>query len=351
MRKIATFLILSATLISAQTLTNTQKSAPYESETCCIAEIDVYSNATAHLLLKEDFDALEKQAENERATKARFKGGVWRLRTFYKGLEQPLYGDAASDVQWKEHLTRLKKWSDTHPESIAARVALAHSYLNYGWKARGTGYSNTVSQEGWDGFADGGKKASQILMEAAKLKQKDPDFFYAVVRVAQVQGWDPEVARAAVDREIDLEPGYYYPYRMYAMYMLPKWYGEPGDSERFATQVADKIGGKLGDAMYAEMATSLYCGCASDSEVHMSFDRIVRGVNANEELHGTSLEKLNKLAYIAAVSVHSASVAKQVFDRLGDNWDRDTWRKKKELYDAYRRWADAETARLTATKK
>jgi hypothetical protein len=101
--------------------------------------------------------------------------------------------------------------------------------------------------------------------------------------------------------------------------------------------------------MYAEIASRLYCGCGGDSDVHMSFERIVRGTDSNEELNGTSLEKLNKLAYIAAASMQNAPVAKQVFDRLGDNWDRETWRKK-DIYDMYRRWSDGEMTRRTATK-
>jgi hypothetical protein len=322
------FLLLS---LFGSTLTAQQSSpASTPSAACCVAEIEAYSGVAGELLRKGDYVALEQQAARDLSTKARFPGGVWKLHAFYSGLKEP------TDGNWEAHLQRLRTWKAAKPTSVTARVALAEAYLGYGWEARGDTYADKVSEEGWKKLDERSRAALQELKDTAELNPQDPHYFESLLGVAQVRGWDAEMARRIVDRAMKVEPSYYYTYRMYAMYMLPKWYGEPGDSERFAEEIADQIGGKVGDAMYAEIAPALYCQCKSDTEVHMSMDRIVRGYAADEELYGVSLEKINKLAYIA-VSTKSLDVAKKAFDRLGNNWDTETWRRK-DRYDAYKAW-------------
>jgi hypothetical protein len=108
-----------------------------------------YQSEIAADLVQKDFDQLDKVAREARATKARFSGGVWKLFTFYEALSDPIVGDEATDADWTLHIENLKAWSAAHPQSAAARIALAETYIKFSYKARGSGYASTVSESGW----------------------------------------------------------------------------------------------------------------------------------------------------------------------------------------------------------
>jgi hypothetical protein len=55
-----------------------------------------------------------------------------------------------------------------------------------------------------------------------------------------------------VDQALAAEPGYYYFAVAEANYLLPKWYGKPGDTEQFAARAADQVGGADGDEATAQ---------------------------------------------------------------------------------------------------
>lgn len=313
---------------------------------CCASEIHTYSHQIGQLLTQGKYAELDAIAHDLRVNKTRFPGGVWKLHAFYEGVSEPYFGEYASDKEWAEHLQRLDAWLKAQPKSVTAHIAFANGYMSFGWHARGGGYSDSVSDRGSKLFAGMAEISRNTLLEADKLDEKCPEWFNAMLRVAQAQGWDLQEARALVAGSMKLEPSYYYSYRAFAMIAMPKWYGEEGASERFAEEVANELGGKLGDAMYAEIAPTLYCLCPGEPVGKMNFQRIVRGYAADESLYGVSFEKINKLAYIAVAAGEQAE-AKKAFDRLGEHWDRETWRKK-DKYDQARRWANGEGALSSA---
>lgn len=101
-----------------------------------------YTDAVRALLAKEDFEKLDTIADAARVSKIRVPGGTWLLYHFYSGITSPFGGKNAADAAWENHITILKRWVEQRPQSITARVALAQAYVNYGWKARGTGYAD-----------------------------------------------------------------------------------------------------------------------------------------------------------------------------------------------------------------
>jgi hypothetical protein len=67
--------------------------------------------------------------------------------------------------------------------------------------------------------------------------------------VARGHSSDIEKAHALLLTAIEFEPGYYYYHHSYAEFILPKWNGEEGDSEKFAQESADRVGGAEGDIL------------------------------------------------------------------------------------------------------
>ena len=202
-----------------------------------------------------DLDTLAQQLQQQRS---RFEGGAWRLHVFFGTLSSP--GAAtATDAAWKAHIAKLEQWARSSPASPTPRIALAQTYLRFAWKARGHGYSSTVTPEGWALFQERVKSARSTLEQSAALAENSPHWYLQMLGVALDQQWDRAAFDALAERALAHEPGYHYFALAESNYLLPKWYGKLGDTERYAAQVADRIGGEEGDAVYFQIAAAINC--------------------------------------------------------------------------------------------
>ena len=143
--------------------------------------------------------------------------------------------------------------------------------------------------------------------------------------VALGKGWDVVKATALLQDAIAFEPDYYYFYRMHAFYLLPKWNGKEGDSEKFIAAAADRVGGQKGDILYFQVASYLLCHCSTDDLKAVSWPRMKKGFAALEQQDGISLQTLNEFAYLA-VRKRDVIVANDALVRIGDDWSEDPWR-------------------------
>jgi hypothetical protein len=73
------------------------------------------------------------------------------------------------------------------------------------------------------------------------------------------------------------------------------------------------------------------------SNKEMDWPRIQRGYQAITAQYGTTARLKNKLAWFA-YKFQDAAVARQQFELIGDQWDRDVWRDR-ERFDEARDWA------------
>jgi len=287
---------------------------------------DRYEAAIRELALQEKFEALDQIANEARSTRATFPGSFWKIHLIYAALKEPAGGMQASEADWTQQLGHLQHWKEQKPDSITARVALAWFYNSYGWKARGTGYADSVTQEGWGLLEERAHMARKILEEASTLPAKCPEWFLAMLAVARSEGWESAETNALFEKAAAFDSDYYYYHRTQADSLLPKWGGEEGDVAKFAWTIADRIGGKKGDLMYYQIGSFLNCACDNDRQLNqLSWPRLKQGYAALVELYGTSIFHLNKMAYMASMAGDD-DYAKGLFTQIGDNWDKDTWR-------------------------
>ncbi len=300
-----------------------------------IHDVSNYSKIITGLLRAEKFEQLDCVADSVRSHKEKFAGGMWKLHAIYSGLEKPPLH--ATQADWAAHMETLQRWVSTKPDSITARIALAESYVSYGWDARGEGYADTVSESGWKLLAERSAKAREVLEEASALSDKDPEWYVAMQQVAQGQSWEPDARQALLEQAIKFEPAYYYYYRLYADSILPKWGGEEGEVERFLQESADQVGGDAGDGLYFRVAATLFCGCQNDQQLKLSWPRIQKGFAAVEKQNGPSPENWNQLAHMAIV-FQDALVADKMFTKIGDQWSEDLWRASSS-FESAKQWA------------
>jgi Domain of unknown function (DUF4034) len=300
-----------------------------------------YARAIAQMLKDEKFAELDCLTDRARSGKERFPGGSWKVHELYSGLYQPVQYPVkhATQDDWNNLLQRLQKWVTGRPTSVTARVALARTYLLYAYDARGNGFANTVSDSGWKLFEERTAMAKGILDEASNLPTRCPEWYVDMLLVAQNQSWDKDRSRTLFDEAFKFEPGYYYNARVLAAYLLPKWGGEEGATEKFTQDVADRVGGEQGDALYFEVASADYviCGCGDNPK--MSWERIEKGFEASEKQYGVSMLNLNRLAYLATHFGRTYPiVADKVLTRIGEQWDEETWDTQQNFEDV-KKWA------------
>jgi hypothetical protein len=286
------------------------------------------------------WDELNSIASRLRSQRLRFQGGSWQLHVLYTILSTT-GSKTATDAAWGAQIAALQEWIRHNPSSPTPRIALADAYENFAWKARGGGLGDTVTPMGWKLFRQRIEKARVALVQAEIISRDDPEWYDAMLVVANAQSWRGDQAGALVDKALSREPGYYYVARDAAEFLLPKWNGIPGGTQRFAWKVADKIGGAEGDATYFFIAEYVLviqdCSCPGSHARGMSWPRIRKGYAAIERLYGTNDVELNAMASLA-VRAGDSQTAQQAFTKIGNNWNKDVWGSK-AIFDAERRMA------------
>lgn len=287
-------------------------------------------------LTEEKFDELDRMAEQYRREKPRFPGGGWFLRAFYGYLDV----NPQTDSQTIEHLAHLEHWMTQRPESITARIALADSLRSWAWMARGHGFADKVTEEGWRLYNERITKADAVLESPMKTSVRCPEWYFEMLKLGLDQGWEASRMKKILEQGIQLEPDYQYLYRQYAIFLLPKWFGKEGDAAAFAKSSADKVGGDAGDLLYYQIATALITRDNRDfAPLQMDWSRIQHGYKALSAKFGLNSTAKNQLAYFAC-RFKDWEVARQQFALVGDDWTRDVWGDRK-LFDQERDWLKA----------
>jgi hypothetical protein len=139
------------------------------------------------LLTAGQYDTLDSLARTHRASKECYADGLWKLKEVYAGL---VPAENSSETQWQARLTAIREWSKAKPASITARVALADTLVSYAWKARGSGYADTVTQNGWKLFEGRLAEAVQVLKDSKALKETCPRWWSIMLTTALASGVD-----------------------------------------------------------------------------------------------------------------------------------------------------------------
>jgi len=247
-----------------------------------------------------NYDKLDDLAGTFRSSKEGYASGGWKLNDIYAGLVPP---DKASEVDWQNRIAALQDWIDAKPDSITARVSLANVLVNFAWKARGSGWQNTVTDEGWRLFGNRLHQAMKVLNSAESLKAQCPYSWTVKMRAALGLQMDKDqfndMFHQAMIYESDYEPSYV----QRAVYLMPRWYGGEGELETDLAKSADQMGGDDGDMLYAQVVWGIHARASSPNvikENHFSWPRVDKGFAIIEERFPDSLAAKSERACLAA---------------------------------------------------
>lgn len=297
-----------------------------------ISEIEQHLN-------KEEFDELEKIADELTKGKSRFPGGDWKIDRFYEAI-QPSTGYKTVKVDWPERIAKLKKWTAQKPKSVYANIALGCAQIGNAWDIRGSGLVDTVSHKQMADFMEMLKQAETILNKISEKRKDCPHWYRDMQQVGLGLGYDLATMTKYFEEVTALEPLYWSAYEGHAVYLLPRWHGHPGDWEHFAEAASNKIGGAEGDILYSEIAWRISRYYDADQffkENNVNYIRIKKSLNLRGLKYGTSVRYLNAYCLLAG-GIGDKTTTKALMNRIGDQWEPDFWKEKK-YFDGYKKWA------------
>jgi len=292
------------------------------------------------LLEQQNFMRLDEMGDELNRTKARFPGGDWKSYRFIEALAGPVEGEKAPDEVWEHRLAVLRRWRAERPQSMTAAIALVDGSVNFGWKARGKGFADTVTPEGWRLLAQRMGPAEDILLDVARRTPKTLDWYRAMIDLGRIQGWDRARVDALFEDAVALDPHYLHVYSAMARYLMPRWQGEEGDWERFADKSAERLGGQEGSIVYGHIAwqiSKFYRGHDFFDQNAVSWPRVKQGFIDRETVYGTSVRNLNAFCLLAG-SAADRETTRKLLTRIGDQWDPAVWQEWK-YFEGYRKWA------------
>lgn len=319
----------------------------------------INSDEVHYLWNSRDFDQIEQLVARFRSEKTRYPSGEWQLGFFYDWLyERAGFMTAEEEVAFMKQIDR---WKTEYPDSITWRILLARSYYDRAWGHRGSGFVDTVSAEGWQGYHDYMEKAWDVLDEAASVKEVDPEYYSlrstltmeaprsnvsppqtfvgALIRIF-VPSLTTDRERGPFLRGVAVEPLYYPLYYARTRHLLPRWGGSQEDMLRFAERSADDTKELAGDTLYAVIASKVARWEGKEDYLAYEFDwpRIQRGYDDILKAYPESWWRLNQYCWLAACIYDDRTKAGELFERLDGSWDGDVW-DTWSRYAAFRDWA------------
>jgi hypothetical protein len=275
--------------------------------------------------VNRDFEHLEELANDYRQSRGTLPDGTWLLSELYNGLES---GEQEPESAWQARVNLLQQWTNARPQSITARVALANEMVSYAWKARGSGYINSVSTSEYRTFVERAQRTIMICEEAATLAEHCP--FTVVPRLIATRGISGRADKfygPLVDA-ITADPTVVSYYIEAVVYELPRWHGSSEHSaEMMLSRYADKLGGEEGDVLYARVAWAMQrSGMFSDAmkECHFSWAKVDKGFQALERRFPTALSVKSAHALLGGFA-GGRDVAKLLIDKLDGKVDEGVW--------------------------
>jgi hypothetical protein len=289
-------------------------------------EYNAYVSAVRKEWANNNYVWLEKQAKALRASKERLPGGEWKLHVLYRSIER-MVDTESSDEAWQEHIARVEEWRSQSPTSVMPRIVLAEVWRAYAFKVRGTDYARNVKPDSWAPFYERLHKTNEMLAEAFNLEERCPELYLTALQSALGQTHDRKVFEEVYEEGITIEPTYFYLYSAKTIYLLPQWYGEPGEWERFAEIAANRVGGEQGDIILFNIYTDRMANANLDfMNKHRAIaPRVLAGFRAIDRLYGSSPVTLNEACLISFFTDDQKAPA-ELMKRIGNEYDLSVWR-------------------------
>lgn len=278
------------------------------------------------ILAGEHFDQLEEMARLLRQHKCRHRDGGWQLEYFYEEMKKGC--DDITPSQQEVFKDLLERWKKAYPESVTPFIVQAKVHSTYGWDARGGGYADTVTDEGWRIFHKELGIAKDCLLKAEALNSNDPQFYATLVDVCNCTDNSSAELQAIFDKGAAIDVGYFPLYKSRAWTLTRRWGGRRGELEWFAKNALALTQEEYGHTMYALIAASL-ATCMGDEDFvadhFFDWEKVDKGSRELINAFPESSYYLNQYCLLTCLYQYQEQ-AKTLFNKIGRNPDQSVWR-------------------------
>jgi len=291
------------------------------------------------LLRMEKYKEIEEAIHYYISTTSRNINGEWNVVYFFKGLTN--VSSKSSIEKFKQSESRLDAWIGSETKSKHAKIAKALMLDAYAWKARGGGYSNTVSKEGWALFRNRLLEANELLKESRSLS--NPMWFYVQQKMATGLSMPKSDYYALIQEAAKLYPDFDQIYTTAAWFLLPRWHGEVGEWQRYRDEVvSNAVNDSRKDELYFLISrTALrFEGISKFKEQNVNWKKYQSGSEARDVSFPSQLSQF-QLCLMASIS-NDRNSAKRYFLRepesrtyKSSSWEKYTFKS----VDQWRSWA------------
>lgn len=234
----------------------------------------------------------------------------------------------------------MLRWQEAVPESPLPLIYLGKIEITRAWKDRGSGYADTVTEEGWKGFYLHLERATAHLQKATSLAPPDPETYAALLIVAKGQGWPKSEMMKLVRAGAAIDPDYYSLYTNALDYLAPKWGGSEAEQVDFIKQVSDDRGGREGDGLYAQLCKSYkdtvgWPGFFANSGA--DYPRLKAGYLFLREKSPENRHLLHIYAVFACLA-HDRPTAASLLNEIGDDFVQSYWLTP-AIFKQWQEWA------------
>jgi Domain of unknown function (DUF4034) len=200
-------------------------------------------------------------------------------------------------------LPEIQDWRSADPNSPGAALLEAAYWRNAAWTARGNGFANTVSPEGWRLFHERLQHALKTLTDSESYAARNPLWYTESLDANIGLGVSRQKQFALYERGIVAFPDYYPLHCQMAQGLLPKW----GGSNKAVADFIKSVTKRSAPATKAQMYTRLWW-CVDNSttldvnvfrDMGASWTRIKVGFESLNESYPGSLWNRSNYASFA----------------------------------------------------
>lgn len=278
----------------------------------------------AIMLQNKRYDVLEKHLLSLLRERNRNKDGQFLLNQAYHKLCDVL----ETQNSYATRIFQLKTWLTQRNPSHFANACLGIIHIRYAWYARGSGFANTITDEGGRLFKERLLIAKEYLEKAYSLDQSDPHVPANLITVAMGLSLERNEMEKQFQRAILADPTNHQAYFNKLQYLMPKWHGSKKEMFLFAIESAKKapqgsrISGVLLTAhweMYFRSGENR--SYFRDPNIWKEMKEVYQTLTKSFPEAKTTHNWFARTAYLAG----DYEVARQEIRIIGDNWDKNVW--------------------------
>lgn len=267
-----------------------------------VAGFDLLGRLVLNLFMSEQFASLDRLFDDWNSPTQLRADGRWRLTVFDAALSAYFGGGPAWDLSYRA----LQRWREKNPTSRAAAIAESIYWMTYAWDARGSGYANSVTDEGWALYRERLGKAAAALADSKGYASSSPLWDYEAILLAR-----------AVDRPIaerlelfaqatKKQKAFFASYSATVEGLTLKWGGDWKIVDEFIRAAVESTKSTEGQSLYARLYMKVdECDCGGFDlmrDTLVTWPDLKRGFDDLVRLYPHSGWNLNRYAAYACIA-------------------------------------------------